>query len=225
MYVQIGYFPKWTVCLACLEPSQGVAGQHDMRMDEPDAWGPSRYFTLIMVLLGHLAVLVAWILASRSSVIAEPSAKQPLTVIVYPVSPQPKRRLVEVRPQRLSGDLKEWLAPVTLQAPSLPPVSSAPDGGAGGYGAGPDWNAEARRAVQAYEIRSRLPPPGNLISGSPGDDRWWRRPHKVGDKYKTPTGDWVVWINTRCYQVATAATRSATNLQAPETVCPEDSKD
>jgi hypothetical protein len=195
-----------------------------MRMDEPDAWGISRYFTLMMVLLGHLAVLVAWILASRSSVIFVSAAKQPLTVIVYPVSPQPKKRLVEVRPQRLSGDLKEWLAPVTLQAPSLPPVSSAPDGGAGGYGAGPDWNAEARRAVQAYEIRSRLPSPGNLISGSPGDDRWWRRPHKVGDKYKTPTGDWVVWINTRCYQVATAATRSATNLQAPATVCPEDSK-
>src|SRR5271168_1022157 len=165
-----------------LKPSYDVTGQLGMRTDEPDKWGPSRYFTLMMVLLGHVVVLMAWMLASRRSVTLVAAAKQPLTIIVYPLSPQPKKRLVEVRPQRLSGDLKEWLAPVTLQAPSLPPVSSAPDGGAGGSGAGPDWNAEARRSIQAFEIRSRQPPPGNLISGSPGEDRWWQHPHKVGDK-------------------------------------------
>jgi hypothetical protein len=196
-----------------------------MRMDQPEPWGPSRYFTFVLVLAAHLAVLAAWLLASRTYHWTASTTAPPLQVTVYPTSPQPKLRLVEVRPQRLSGDLKEWLAPVTLQAPSLPPVSSLPDGGAGGTGSGPDWNAEARRAVQAYEIRSRLPPPGNLISGTAGDDRWWRRPHKAGDKYKTPSGDWVVWINPKCYQVATAAARSTTNVQMPETVCPEGSKD
>jgi hypothetical protein len=195
-------------------------------MDEPDVWGPSRYLTLIVVLMAHLAVVAAWMLASRSFHAVASIPVPPLEVIVFPTSPQPKQRLAEVHPRRLIGDLKEWVAPVTLQAPSLPPVSSAPEGGAGGTGSGPDWNAEARRAVQAYEIRSRLPPPGNLISGSPGDDRWWRRvPHKAGDKYKTPSGDWVVWINPKCYQVATAAARSTTNVQMPETVCPGDLKD
>jgi hypothetical protein len=194
-------------------------------MDEPEPWGTPRYFTLLMVLIGHLVVLAAWMLASRSFVTLASVSTQPLSVVIFPTSPQPKKRLVEVHPQRLSGDLKDWTAPVTLRAPSMPPVASAPDGGAGGNGAGPDWNAEARRAVQAYEIRSRLPPPENLISGSPGDDRWWRRPHKVGDKYKTPSGDWVVWITPRCYQVATAAARSTVGVQMPETVCPEESKD
>jgi hypothetical protein len=196
-----------------------------MRMGEFETWGSRRYLTFLLVLIGHLIVLAAWMLASRSFVAPAFTASQPLSVVIFPTSPQPKMRLVEVRLQRLSGDLKEWAAPLTLQAPSLPPVTSVPDGGAAGNGAGPDWNAEARRAVQAYEIRSRLPPPGNLISGSPGDDRWWRRPHKVGDRFKTPSGDWVVWINPRCYQVATAAARSTTNVQMPQTVCPDESKD
>jgi hypothetical protein len=191
-----------------------------MRMQTDSGEGP-RYLTFLFVLFGHAAILAVWLLASGGVRVAASMPMAPLRVIVYPVSPQPLPRRAEVIPRRLSGELKEWLAPVTLEAPSLPPVSSAPEGGAGGNGAGPDWNAEARRAVQAFEIRSRLPPPGNLISGSPGDDRWWRRPHQTGDRYKTPGGDWVVWINPECYQVATAAVRSATNVQMPETVCPE----
>jgi hypothetical protein len=194
-------------------------------MDEPEAWGPRRYVTFFMVLLVHLAVLSAWMLGSRSFRLAAAKPVPPLYVKFFPASPQPKQRLAEVVPRRLTGDLKDWIAPVTLQAPSLPPVSNAPESGAGGTGAGPDWNAEARRAVQAYEIRSRLGPPDNLLSGSPGDERWWRRaPHKAGDRYKTPSGDWVVWINPKCYQVATAIARSTTNVQMPETVCPEDLK-
>ena len=195
-------------------------------MDEHETWGTPRYVTLIMVLIGHLAVLAAWLLASQHFVTPAVAAPPPLQVIVFPASPQPKLRLGEIHPRRLNGDLKEWVAPLALQTPALPPVSTEPDGGAGGTGAGPDWNAEARRAVQAYEIRSRLPPPSNLISHSPGDDRWWRRgPHRSGDKYKTPSGDWVVWINPHCYQVATAGGRSSATSPTPQTVCPEDSKD
>jgi hypothetical protein len=197
-----------------------------MWMKRRDSGGRPRYVTFLVVLMGHLAVLSVWLLASQRFVSLASTPPQPLEVVVFPTSPPPKLRMAELHPHRLSGELKEWVAPVTLQAPSLPPVSSAPEGGAGGSGSGPDWNAEARRAVQAYEIRSRLPPPSNLLSGSPGDDRWWRRvPHKAGDRYKTPSGDWVVWINPKCYQVATAAARATSNVQMPETVCPEDSKD
>ena len=206
------------------EPSDGPVSQHGMRMDEPNSWGTRRYATLLAVLLAHMMVLAVWMLASGHLALSLTQPTQPLRVVVWPQSPQPEAKQIQIRPRRLSGDLKDWVAPVSLQAPALPPVSAAPDG-AGGTGSGPDWTAEARRAVQAYEIRSRLPPPANLISGSPGDDRWWRRPHKVGDKYKTPGGDWVVWINPRCYQVATAAARSVTHVQMPETVCPQDSND
>jgi hypothetical protein len=195
-----------------------------MQMDERVPWGPRRYFTFLVVLLTHLGVLTAWMLGSRSFRVAIDAPAKPLYVKYFPASPQPKQ-VAAVLPRRLSGDLKDWIAPVTLQAPSLPPVSTAPEGGAGGSGAGPDWNAEARRAVQAYEIRGRLGPPENLLSGSPGDERWWRRaPHKAGDRYKTPSGDWVVWINPNCYQVATAAARSTSNAVMPDTVCPDDLK-
>jgi hypothetical protein len=194
-------------------------------MDEK-AWGSPRYITLILVLAAHVAVLALLLMASRSfSVIAAPP-KEPLQVLIFPSSPRPKDRHLEIHPHRLSGDLAEWAAPVVRKAPSLAPPSAEVNGGEGGKGAGPDWAAEARRALQAYEIRSRQPPPDNLISGSPADDRWWRRgSHRPGDKYKTASGDWVVWINSRCYQVATATGRDYVMGETPQTICGPESKD
>jgi hypothetical protein len=197
-------------------------------MDEPDTWGTPRYITLLMVLIAHFVVVAMLILASRSLASRAPAAASlPLEVIVFPTSPQPKQRFAQIRPHRLSGELKEWTAPLTLQSPSLPPATAEREGGAGGTGSGPDWAAEARRAVNAFEIRTRQPPPDNLISGSPFDDHlWWRKgPHKPGDRFKTANGDWVVWIDAHCYQIATAGGRSTANTDMARTVCPKDAKD
>ena len=65
-----------------------------------------------------------------------------------------------------------------------------------------DWAAEARRAVQAFDIRSHLPASNQSVSGSPAEDHWWpRRQHHAGDQFKTANGDWIVWINDSCYQL------------------------
>jgi hypothetical protein len=194
-------------------------------MDER-AWGTPRYVTLLVVLAVHLGLLALLWMGSRAFSLHSASMSQPLQVVIFPTSPRPKDRLLEVHPRRLSGDLAEWTAPVLLTAPSLPPVSDEVDGGAGGTGSGPDWAAEARRALQAYEIRNRQPGADSLISGSPAEDRWWRRgAHRPGDKYKTAAGDWIVWINSHCYQVATATGRTYTNGETPATVCNPESKD
>jgi hypothetical protein len=64
-----------------------------------------------------------------------------------------------------------------------------------------NWAAEARRAVEAYEIR-RDRPPSNVIAGASRDEWWPPRGHRAGDRYKTENGDWIVWIDANCYQIA-----------------------
>lgn len=190
------------------------------------AWGTPRYVTLLMVLAAHGALLALLWMSSHTFGVLPASISQPLQVMIFPTSPRPKERDLEIHPHRLSGDLLEWVAPLVLNAPSLPPVTQDVDGGAAGTGSGPDWAAEARRALQAYEIRSRQQGADNLISGSPAEDRWWKRgAHRPGDKYKTVSGDWIVWINSHCYQVATATGRAYTNGETPQTICHPESKD
>jgi hypothetical protein len=87
-----------------------------------------------------------------------------------------------------------------------------------------DWAAEARRAVQAFEIRSHQPSRNNSVSGSPAEDHWWPRvQHHAGDRFKTANGDWIVWINSSCYQVASSASLAgAPGATLPPTICPGD---
>jgi hypothetical protein len=96
-----------------------------------------------------------------------------------------------------------------------PPASSSD-----GKGAGVDWAAEARRALHAFEIRNHEPPSNNSVSSEPGD-AWLRQvPHHAGEQFKTASGDWIVWINSSCYQVATAGPNVyAAYATLPQTSC------
>src|SRR5258708_12835523 len=80
----------------------------------------------------------------------------------------------------------------------MSPASSGTDGD----GAAVNWAAEAPRAVQAVEIR-RNHPPSVAISSSTLWTDWWPREHHAGDRFKTESGDWIVWIRASCYQIAT----------------------
>jgi len=70
-------------------------------------------------------------------------------------------------------------------------------------------------------MRSHQPPPSDSVSRVPGEDNWWpRTQHHAGDRFKTPGGDWIVWINSNCYQVAGSAPPGNAPAALPETVCP-----
>jgi hypothetical protein len=91
------------------------------------------------------------------------------------------------------------LAPPKFDATEPPaPVSQL-----GGRGAGVNWTAEAHRAVKAYEIRRDE----HVIHSGLGSSVWdgWPPPgeHHPGDRYRTESGDWLVWIDSNCYQIAT----------------------
>lgn len=187
-------------------------------MDESHDWGLPRYLTLFIVLALHVVVLAVLLMAPapqyRLSLL-----DQPVELLFLPPPNVPKVRAENSHPQRLSGDTAIWVAPLVLGAASLSPTS--PSAASAGNGSGVDWQAEARRAVQAFEIRKRQPSSDSSLSGSPAEEHWWPRAHHhAGEQYKTANGDWIVWINASCYQIASSAANAAIGVMLPQTICP-----
>jgi hypothetical protein len=184
-------------------------------MDEPKAWGTSRSIVLIAVLALHLAMLALLVLASRTRNIVA-STEHSVELMFLPPTKAPKVRAENIRPQHLSTNIAIALAPPVLNSSSLSGPSSAPDG----HGSAVNWAAEAHRAVRAFEIR-RDHPPTSAISITSSWDEWWQRQHHAGDRFKTDNGDWIVWVNASCYQVASwHANATVLNASPPRTVCP-----
>jgi hypothetical protein len=158
-------------------------------------------------------------LATRPQAAAS-AANDPVELLYLPPASLPRIRAENAHPKHMKGDTAISLEPLLLGSTgtSLAPSASA----ANGSGSGVDWKAEARRAVQAFEIRNHEPGSRTAFSRSPAEDWWWPRSrHAAGDQYKTPSGDWIVWIDSNCYQVAEAgASGDAPGALLPETLCP-----
>jgi hypothetical protein len=181
-------------------------------------WEFRRYATLLIVLMLHAAVVALFLMTSSTRIISA-LADTPLEMVfISPPSP-PKIRAENSRPQRLNADTALTVAPPVLDSFSAAP--STPASGSEGHGTAVDWAAEARRAVQAFDIRSHQPASNQSVSGSPAEDHWWpRAQHHAGDQFKTPNGDWIVWINESCYQLTSPVPgTSASGAPPPPTIC------
>jgi hypothetical protein len=161
----------------------------------------ARYAIAAGVLAVHLVLIAAFIMMPRAGRLA--TAANPIEVVfVTPVYP-PKLRVMANLPRR-GHNLAITVEPPLLESLSFP-ASPAPGSSANGEGSGVDWAAEARRALQAFEIRNHQPSASRSVSGRPEDDHW--RPHaqhRAGDRFKTENGDWMVWVNANCYEIARA---------------------
>ncbi len=169
-----------------------------------------------MVVALHLALLASLLRPpppSRSTV----STSHPLELMELP--PLPRSRIVpnNFRPHRIGSDATRSIAPPVVGSLSMAPAMS----GADGNGEGVDWGAEARRALQAFEIRTNKNPNAPAPSRATTDDDWWPHTrHRAGEQYKTANGDWIIWIDSNCYQVAAATSSNAVGWVMPQTVCP-----
>jgi hypothetical protein len=162
----------------------------------------ARYVTAAGVLSVHLVLIAVLIMMSRTGRIAAATADAVQVLIVAPVYP-PKVHVMANLPRR-GRNLAITVEPPLLESLSFP-ASRAPGSSANGEGSGVDWAAEARRAVQAFEIRSHQPSASRSVSGRPEDDHW--RPHAqhhAGERFKTKNGDWMVWVDANCYEIARA---------------------
>ena len=182
-------------------------------MDDANARGKSRPIVFFVVLTLHLAILALLVSASRTLSVGE-SAERSIEVMLIPPTKAPKVRAENTRRERLSTNIAIALAPPVLNSSVQSGASSSPDG----RGSAVNWAAEAHRALRAFEIR-RDQPPSSAISVSSSLDDWWPGEHHAGDKFKTDSGDWIVWINANCYQIASWHS-NAMSKSPPVTVCP-----
>jgi hypothetical protein len=192
-------------------------------MDQSKVWGRSRYATLLVVLGLHVAMLAVLLGAPGPQSIAV-SASEPVQLLFIPPPVMPKIRAENASPRRLRGNTSISVAPPVLNADS----AMAPAGsGSEGNGAGVDWAAEARRALQAFEIRKHQPPSNNTVSRTAAEENWWpQAPHHAGDQFKTASGDWIIWLNENCYQLANSAANPTVPgaMPPPPIICRGDSR-
>jgi hypothetical protein len=187
-------------------------------MQESKHWRFPRYLIAVVVLAMHIALIAALLLVSGNGRLAASTANSIQLLYVAPVYPPKVRTLMANLPRR-GSNLAITIEPPLLESQSFP-ISRAQGSTGNGEGSGVDWAAEARRALQAFEIRSHQPSASKSVSGRPEDDHWRPGVHYAGEKFKTATGDWIVWINANCYEIAGAGSGAYAHI-APltEPVC------
>jgi hypothetical protein len=186
-------------------------------MDESSRQVP-RHLIAAAVLALHAAVIAALLMAQARGRLAGSPISAVQLLYLAPVYPPKVQNITANLPRRGSNLSIAVEAPVmnSLSLPLSQPRGSSSDG----EGSGVDWAAEARRALQAFEIRSHLPSSGRSVSGRPEDDRWRPGTHYAGEKFKTASGDWIVWLNANCYEIASAGSGAYARIAPPaEPVC------
>ncbi|HZE45025.1 MAG TPA: hypothetical protein VE058_14630 [Steroidobacteraceae bacterium] len=171
-------------------------------MKESNRRRAARCAAAATVLAVHLVLIAVLIMMSRTAGITTATANAVQVLFVAPVFP-PKEHVMANLPRR-GRNLAVTVEPPLLESLSFP-ASRASGSSANGEGSGVDWAAEARRALQAFEIRNHQPSASRSVSGRPEDDHW--RPHAqhhAGERFKTENGDWMVWIDANCYEIARA---------------------
>jgi hypothetical protein len=185
-------------------------------MRESTSWRARRFIALIAVAAVHVALVALLLNASAMYRVADP-AYRPIELVYIPAPPPPPVRADTGRPPRLRADIA--LVPTLPMMTSAPPASAS--SGTGSHGVGVDWLAEAHRAVKAYEIRREQPAESSLSGKSPANDWWPQQGPHAGDSYKNDAGDWIVWIDSDCYKIASwHSADPAANAGPPRIVCP-----
>jgi hypothetical protein len=173
----------------------------------------SRPTVFVVVVVFHLAILALLFGAFRTPLAVE-SAVPPIELLfLAPVKP-PKVRADNNRPPRLANNIAISVAPPVVDAATQAGSSSAEDG----HGSGVNWIAEAHRAVRAYEIRNSQTNNSALSVSSTLDERGFGE-HHAGDRSKTESGDWIVWIDADCYQIASWHSGASVETITPQTIC------
>ncbi len=190
-------------------------------MVDSSRWEPPQYVILVMVLALHAALFAALLMSSRTAS-QPPPAERSVELTFLPPPENPRKVRAELAPaRRLSAPSAIAMAPPVFGDAPVPAMSLPPASSLNGSGSGVDWAAEARRALQAFEIRTHEPPRNDAISSEPKEDNWWpRAAHHAGDEFKTPNGDWIVWINANCYRVAVSRPSAyASDTTLPRAIC------
>jgi hypothetical protein len=162
----------------------------------------------------HLGVVALLLMGSRPPP-PHPSPAPAIEVMFLPPPKMPTARADGAHLQRLKIDMGISLAPPSLDSS----WQSAAAGGSDGGTPGVNWIAEAHRAVKAFEIRRDQQVTHETLGISLWDSWLARQPHHAGERVRTDNGDWIVWINSDCYQVAHWHAGRPEEAEPPTTTC------
>jgi hypothetical protein len=190
-----------------------------VKLDSGENRGRSRPIVLIVVLALHVSMLALLLANSRTLKIAG-AIEHPVQLMYLPAQEAPKVRVENNPARRLSAAIAVLPAPPLLTSSRADSVTWNGHGSdTDGHGTGVNWAAEAHRAIRAYEIRRDQTANSALSVSSTLDERGARE-HHAGDRQKTADGDWIVWINGDCYQVASwHSGPTAPGTLSPEPIC------
>jgi hypothetical protein len=197
-------------------PTPDETGRDSPGRDGRGILKSSRLIALLLVLGCHLAVIALLVAESASSKIGAAAADPPLELVYLPPVKFPQALADSAHPKHVNVNVGLALTPPSLDGPSLP----APLSQNGGGGAGVNWTAEAHRAVKAFEIRRDEHVIHSILGTSAWDGWLPLGEHRAGDKYRTETGDWIVWIDSSCYQIASWRDGAPVRDEnPPQTIC------
>jgi hypothetical protein len=189
-----------------------------MRMAQPGILRASRLAAVLIVLAIHVALIALLLLAQGPPPPAQPQ-ESVIQLVYLPPPIVPKLRAGIPRPIHVTLDFGISLSRLAQPSPFVSAPATQPDGDGG---PGVNWMAEARRAIEAYEIRRDQHVVHEGLGLSPWGGWLPEAPHYRGEKYRTANGDWVVWINGNCYQVASwhdGKPPPPDQETPPETIC------
>jgi hypothetical protein len=177
-------------------------------LDQGRRWRWRRGATFVLVLLCHAAAILGFLRISQSGVLS--AAEQPVELVMLAPVAIPKIRSKSPAPLQLNAPLAIVAAPPMLTGLDASSATTAA--------------SEARRALQAFEIRNHPPESARSVSRDPAENNWSPpNKHHPGDRVKTANGDWIVWVNADCYQVASAASIGyAQGAAMSQTICEDE---
>jgi hypothetical protein len=181
---------------------------------ESSAWKSSRCSAALAVLALHLAVVGLLLMRTRSPP-GIPTSAPAVEVMFLPPVKVPTARADGAHLQQMKVDVGMSLAPPTVDSSA----QAASAGGSHGGTPGINWAAEAHRAVEAFEIRRDQQVTHATVGLSLWDGWLARQPHHAGEQMRTDSGDWIVWIDSNCYQVAHWHPGAPQNADPPTTTC------
>jgi len=181
------------------------------------AWEKSRYVTLVFVAILHGVLIAALLSVLQNRDRPTQQAKPVELVLLAPLHP-PTMHIADVGIRRVGAATSLAVVQPQLDSSAIL-VSAAGSSTQSGSESGIDWSAEAQRALQAFEIRNHTFSGAKSVSARPEEDNWLPsgRDH-VGERLKLANGDWIVWIDANCYQVASAG-RSSRGADEKIPVC------
>jgi hypothetical protein len=184
-------------------------------------WGRSRWVALACVIALHVAVIIVLVRLQTSHSV------EPLyfPLLILPWNTRP----VEPPADRPSAKKSARATPVRRALPETP---VPPPRVASAQQAAPiDWTEQAQRAARdfaAKDAKSISTPASSPAAGVTDANSWFPPPaHHKGDQYTNESGERIVWISDKCYQVSGSSLLTVPEVfskaMIPKTVCPRHS--